>query len=185
MELIRADSASTMIIQNATENDVEAIAALHAESWRWNYRNYLSEEYLEKDVYRGRLVAWQERFSKHSQKPMFVLVAKEESALTGFVCVFPNEDATFGSFVDNLHVVPSMTSQGIGRMLLSDAAKRLVMDGSRVGLYLWVIEQNQRARRFYERAGARVVGSTLNTMPDNRQVLALRCYWASPKVLVL
>jgi ribosomal protein S18 acetylase RimI-like enzyme len=185
MEPITADSAPTMIVRNATENDVAAIAALHAESWRSNYRNVLSDGYLEKDVYRERLVVWQERFSKPSQKPMFVLVAEAESVLTGFVCVFPNEDAIFGSFLDNLHVVPSMTSHGIGRRLLLDAAKRLVMDGSRVGLYLWVIEQNQRALRFYERAGARVVGSRLNTMPDNRQLLALRCYWASPKILVL
>jgi len=174
-----------MIIRNATEKDVAAIAALHAESWRSNYRNSLSDEYLENLVDRDRLVIWQERFSKRSQKPMFVLVAEANSMLTAFVCVFPDEDAVFGSFLDNLHVVPSMTCQGIGRKLLSDAAQRLVADGSRAGLYLWVIEQNQRALRFYQRAGAQVVGSRVNSMPDNRRLRALRCYWSAPKTLLL
>ena len=175
----------TMIIRNGTEKDVAAIATLHAESWRSNYRNTLSDEYLEKHVYRERLLVWQERFSKPAQKPMFVLVAEANSMLTGFVCVFPDEDAVFGSFLDNLHVVPSMTCQEIGRKLLSDAAQRLVEDGSRAGLYLWVVEQNQKALRFYEKAGAQVVGSRVNSMPDSRQVRALRCYWSAPKMLVL
>jgi ribosomal protein S18 acetylase RimI-like enzyme len=176
--------ASTMVIRDATRKDAPAIAALQAESWQSAYRNVLAHDYLEKDVHSERLVIWQERFSHVSHKAMFAIVAEANSQLTGFVCVFPNEDAVFGSFLDNLHVVPSLTGQGIGRKLLSEAAKRLVAMGSPVGLYLWVIEQNQRALRFYERAGAQVVGSKLNTLPDNRQVLALRCYWTSPKTLV-
>jgi len=78
-----------------------------------------------------------------------------------------------------------MTCQEIGRKLLSDAAQRLVEDGSRAGLYLWVVEQNQKALRFYEKAGAQVVGSRVNSMPDSRQVRTLRCYWSAPKMLVL
>ena len=112
------------------------------------------------------------------------MVAEMTSGLAGFVCVFPEEDATFGSFLDNLHVAPGLTGQGIGRKLLAESAGRLVTGGSRVGLYLWVMEQNYGARRFYERAGAEVVGSTLNTMPDHQQVVALRCYWPEPRTLL-
>jgi ribosomal protein S18 acetylase RimI-like enzyme len=174
----------SVVIRDATEIDAAAIAALHAESWRSAYRGVLSEEYLEKEVHRDRLAVWQERFSMNPHKLMFVMAAELESVLTGFVCVFPEEDAVFGSFLDNLHVTPKYTGQGIGRRLLSESAKRLVTRGSSVGLYLWVIEQNYRARQFYEKAGAEVVGSAVNTMPDNRRVVALRCYWPDPKVLV-
>jgi ribosomal protein S18 acetylase RimI-like enzyme len=174
-----------MIIRDATVKDVAAIAALHAESWRSGYRTILSDDYLEKEVYRERLALWQERFSRTPRKAMFVMVAEANSTLVGFVCVFPDEDSVFGSFLDNLPVAPTMTGQGIGRKLLSEAATRLATNGSCSGLYLWVIEQNERARRFYERAGARGVGSRVNTMPDNRHVLALRCYWQSLETLVL
>jgi len=179
------DPKSKIIIRDSTDEDVPLVATLHANSWRSGYRNLLSERYLEKEIYRERLTVWQQRFSKASQKPMFVLVAEANSMLVGFVCVFPDEDAVFGSLLDNLHVLPALTGRGIGRMLLSDAAKRLVTNGSFGGLYLWVIQQNERARRFYENAGARVVGLRVNTMPDNTEVVALRCYWSSPETLVL
>jgi len=174
-----------IIIRDARDGDVAPIAALHAESWRSGYRDILSDEYLETNVHQERLAAWQSRFSEAFQKKMFVLVSQANATLAGFVCVFPDEDAVFGSYLDNLHVLPAMTGQGIGRKLLSEAAKRLVATGSRVGLYLWVIEQNQRALQFYERAGAQVVGSRVNTMPDGRRVPALRCFWHRPQMLVL
>jgi ribosomal protein S18 acetylase RimI-like enzyme len=175
--------STALRIRDATEADVAAIARLHAESWRSAYRGVLLDDYLQNDVHRDRLAVWQQRFSKTSQRPMFVMVAEMTSVPAGFVCVFPDEDAIFGSFLDNLHVSPGLTGQGIGRRLLSESANRLVTSGSSVGLYLWVIEQNFRARRFYARAGAEFVGSAVNTMPDGQRVTALRCFWPDLKIL--
>ena len=174
-----------MMIRDAIHTDVTAIANLHAESWRSSYRGILTKDYLENDVVRDRLGVWQKRYSGAAQKPMFTLVAESGSELSGFACVFPEEDAEYGSFLDNLHVSPGLTGRGIGRRLLSEAARRLVANGSHAGLYLWVIEQNQRARKFYERAGAEVVGSASNSMPDGQKVVAIRCYWNDPTTLVL
>src|SRR6202142_4528508 len=168
----------SMLIRDALETDAPAIAKLHAESWRSAYRGVLSEEYLRNDVHRERLAVWQSRFSQDVQRSMFAIVAEMTSGLAGFVCVFPQKDATFGSFLDNLHVAPQLTGQGIGRKLLSESARRLANLPSPAGLYLWVIEQNYRARRFYEKAGAQIVGSALITMPDERSVAAFRCYWS-------
>jgi len=172
-----------MMIRDATANDISGIANLHAESWRSSYRGILSDNYLENHVFGDRLAVWKGRYSEASNKPMIVLVAEINSELTGFACVYPDEDVVFGSFLDNLHVAPPLTGHGIGRRLLSEAASRLIASGSRAGLYLWVIEQNHRALQFYERAGAAVVGSCANVMPDGRQVVALRCYWKNPATL--
>jgi GNAT superfamily N-acetyltransferase len=116
---------------------------------------------------------------------MFVLVAQLDVRLAVFICVFLSEDTVFGSLLDNLHVAPDLTGQGVGRQLLSEAAMRLLEAGSRVGLYLWVFEQNRRARRFYERAGAIAVGSAENPMPDGNRVLSVCYYWPDPATLVL
>jgi ribosomal protein S18 acetylase RimI-like enzyme len=174
-----------MIIRDATKNDVTGVASLHAESWRSSYRGILSDDYLENHVHRDRLGLWQERFSGMSRRAMFVIVADMSPGLGGFACAFPDQDVVFGSFLDNLHVAPQLTGQGIGRHLLAETARRLHANGSRAGLYLWVIEQNRRARQFYERAGAVVVGSETNSMPDGQCVVALRCYWADPTILQL
>jgi ribosomal protein S18 acetylase RimI-like enzyme len=174
-----------MVIRDATQSDVTAIAHLHAESWRSAYRGILSDDYLEKHAHGDRLAAWQERFSAVAPNPMFVLVADAGTQLAGFACVFPNEDAVFGSFLDNLHVAPQLTGQGIGRQLLSEAAARLLRSGSRTGLYLWVLEQNHRARRFYEKAGGIFEGSVVSSMPDGQRVVALRFHWSNPSRLLL
>ncbi len=116
---------------------------------------------------------------------MLVLVAEAPAGLAGFACVFPDRDPVFGSFLDNLHVASELTGQGIGRHLLSEISRRLQGYGSRSGIYLWVLEQNPRARKFYERAGGVVVGSEARPMPDGQSILSFRCYWPDPKVLLL
>jgi len=174
-----------MIFRDATRKDVSAIAELHAESWRSAYRGILSDDYLENRVHVERLSTWRVRFSEKTMKPMFVIVAEAEHGLAGFICVFPEESAVWGSFLDNLHVAPQFIGQGIGRQLVSEGARTLVSCGSRGGLYFWVLEQNKKARRFYERAGAVTVGSAENPMPDGRSVLALRCHWPDLSRLVL
>lgn len=174
-----------MIIRDAKQGDIAAIANLHAESWRQAYRGVLSDGYLDKSIYQERLATWERRFSGQPPKSMFVMVADVDGQLMGFICVFPDENRIWGSFLDNLHVSPHLTGQGIGRQLLSEAARRLLAIGSRTGLYLWVIEQNHRARQFYQRAGAVEVGSAENLMPDGKCVLAVRCFWAKPTILIL
>jgi GNAT superfamily N-acetyltransferase len=53
-----------------------------------------------------------------------------------------------------LYVAPSHWGRGYGYALLRDAEEALATTGRR-DLALWVLEGNDRARRFYERAGWR------------------------------
>jgi ribosomal protein S18 acetylase RimI-like enzyme len=182
---LRAGLECRMVIRDAANSDVLGIAHLHVESWRSAYRGILSDDYLENHAHRDRLAVWQERLSAMAPNPMFVMVAEAGTQLAGFACVFPDEDAVFGSFLDNLHVAPQLTGRGIGRQLLSAAAARLLTSGSRAGLYLWVLEQNHRARRFYKKAGGKFAGSVVSSMPDGQRVVALRFQWPDASRLVL
>lgn len=174
-----------MTFRDATASDAEAIAHLHAESWRSAYRGILSSDFLENRVHQERREAWKARFSEAERRPVFVLLAENAAQLAGFACVFPDEDPLWGSYLDNLHVAPGLTGHGIGRDLLSEVARRLRQEGFTGGLYLWIIEQNYRARRFYEELGGAIVGSQIHTMADGREVLALRCHWFDPQALLL
>ena len=111
-------------IREATAADAEAIARLHAESWQSAYRGILSDDYLENHALRERMAAWRECFSKNCERPKFVLIAELDDEMVGFVCVLTEEDPVYGSLLDNLHVAPRLTGQGIGKKLLSAAAKR-------------------------------------------------------------
>jgi GNAT superfamily N-acetyltransferase len=130
-------------------------------------------------------VLWPARFSEQANKPFFVILAETGGHLAGFACVFPNEDPIFGSFLDNLHVAPERTGQGIGRLLLNEVGRRLIADVTRGGLYLWVIQENTRARRFYSKAGAVEVETVMMPMPDGGRITGGRCYWPYPTRLLL
>lgn len=172
------------VIREADQRDAPVIAKLHADSWRSAYRGILTDAFLDGRADEDRLCVWTERFSQPSGKPMFVLVAEEGNHLVGFICAFPAADETFGSLVDNLHVVPDLTGRGIGRGLLSDAAKHLISDGYSCGVFLWVLEKNERAWRFYERAQGIHTDSAVHTMADGQKILARRYHWSSPSSLL-
>lgn len=165
--------------------DADAIAKLHAESWSSAYRGILSDDYLASRVHAERVALWHDRFAGSAAKPMFVILAETRDVLEGFACIFPHDDPIFGSFLDNLHVAPSRTGQGIGKLLLSEAARRLLNSGEAGGLYLWVMEQNKRARQFYARAGAAEVDTKILPMPDGGRHPEVRCYWPDPARLLL
>ena len=60
-----------------------------------------------------------------------------------------------GDFLSHLYIAPDAQGQGVGAALL-DRAKELRPDGLR----LWVFQKNERARRFYERHGFRLLEET-------------------------
>jgi len=171
-------------LRDGTGHDAAAIARLHAESWRSAYRGMLSDEYLDNRVHLERAALWQQRFAEQLEKPFFVILAETEADLVGFACAFPDEHPTYGAYLDNLHVVPQLTGQGIGRRLLTAVAERLLADGRRSGLYLWVIEQNFRARRFYSKAGGSEVECDTLSTPDGSRVTEMRCYWPDLALLL-
>ena len=172
-------------LREATDHDSAAIARLHAESWRSAYRGLLSDDYLDHRVHAERATLWQTRFSEKDSKPFFVILAETGAQLAGFACVFPQDHPTFGSFLDNLHVAPQSTRQGIGRQLLVGVARRLIAQKTPGGLYLWVIEKNRRARRFYSKAGAIEVECVELPMPDGGRLREVRCHWPNPAKLLL
>jgi GNAT superfamily N-acetyltransferase len=168
---------TNVTLREATQLDVAAIAHLHAESWCSAYRGILSDDYLDNRAHSERATLWQGRFSEIASKPFFAILAEAGAQLAGFACVFPREHPTFGSFLDNLHVVPQSIGQGIGRQLLSEVGRRLMAEKIPGGLYLWVIEKNNRARRFYGKAGAIEVERVELPMPDGSRLAEMRCYW--------
>jgi GNAT superfamily N-acetyltransferase len=172
-------------LRDATEHDAAAIARLHADSWCSAYRGILSDDYLDHRAHTERAALWKTRFAQRASSPFFAILAEAGAQLTGFACVFPHDHPPFGSFLDNLHVAPQSTRQGIGRQLLDAVARRLIAERASNGLYLWVIAKNSRARQFYSKAGAAEVERAELPMPDGSRLTEVRCYWPDPGRLLL
>ena len=86
-----------------------------------------------------------------------LLVAEAGPGLAGYVTLHLNYETTFtspGAYVGDLYVVPALRRQGIGRALLS-AAARLVRAGGGDHLWWTALPGNTGGHAFYRRLGAK------------------------------
>jgi GNAT superfamily N-acetyltransferase len=178
---------ANLTIRRGGAADAEAVAGLHADSWRRHYRGAYADAYLDGDIETERRSVWTQRLSGRDGSTV-TLLAEDEGAFVGFVHVVFDEDPQWGSLVDNLHVVWTRKRNGIGSQLLAAAGAAVLEHGG--SLYLWVLEQNTAGQAFYSARGGRCVDSRLVPPPGGREdrlngsPVGLRFVWPNPAVLL-
>jgi ribosomal protein S18 acetylase RimI-like enzyme len=171
----------------AGPSDAEAIAALHADSWRRHYRGAYSDAFLDGDVTADRLAVWTERLRELDSRRL-TIIGEDSGAVIAFAHTAFDDDPTWGALLDNLHVAHGQKRRGVGSQLLALTAHAVIGRGT--GLYLWVLEQNVDARAFYEAIGARLVDRALASPPGgmpsrlNGSPVKLRYAWTDPSALL-
>lgn len=168
--------------REATSEDCDAIARLHARSWQQHYRGILYDTYLNQEVEEDRRIVWQERF-QHPQPTQHIIVATEDETISGFACTFAEHNPRWGALLDNLHVIPAWQGRGVGRALMQASARWVQQQGNE-GLYLWVYEENTAARAFYERVGGTRQEKTTVENPGGGQASVFRYVWPDVDLLV-
>jgi ribosomal protein S18 acetylase RimI-like enzyme len=167
----------------ATPDDIEAIAALHADSWRRHYRGAFSDSFLDGDVEADRLAVWAARLG-HPRPDHRTIVADRGGRVVGFSHIALDDDPTWGALVDNLHVTYGLKGQGVGTRLMAESAAVVVEHTPTSGLYLWVLEQNRAAQAFYQALGGTCAGSEPDEAPGGGTVIGLRYVWPDPSTLL-
>ena len=172
-----------MRLRAATDADVAAITAVHIANWRSAYRGLLSDAYLDDDIVAERGAVWEERFAQPAPN-QFTIVAEVDGEFAGFAHSYADEDAEWGTLLDNLHVVHARQGAGLGRALMVETARWVRANARQPRLHLWVLEANTAARGFYERLGGRTVGSDVWEPPGGGAVADLRIAWTELDVLI-
>lgn len=168
-------------LRTADANDAEGVALLHADSWRRHYRGAYADTFLDGDVAADRRAEWLARL--HAPAAAETILAEHGDRLVGFIHVIFDADPRWGNFIDNLHVADHQRGTGVGTRLLAAAARAVVDHAASRAMYLWVLEQNVAAQRFYLSRGATSVDSAPIPPPGgdpgrlNGTVLGLRMTW--------
>jgi len=167
----------------AIQSDAQAIASLHAASWRIAYRGLLSDEYLDGNVVSERTAMWEESFRTPSNN-QYVVVAEVGPQIVGFACAYGDDDPHWGTLLDNLHVDDKQKRQRVGARLMAHVAAWCSSAYPNNGLYLWVLKPNVSARRFYEHLNGVNVGEDVWFPPGGGEIPKLRYAWRHLDVLL-
>ncbi|MCP4470917.1 MAG: GNAT family N-acetyltransferase [Gammaproteobacteria bacterium] len=138
-------------VRDAEPEDTDAIAALHATSWRKFYKGILPESYLAAEIETERYQFWYRKLADLPGDEL-VLTARSGGALTGFIWVTRTGEPGYDAVIQALHVNPGRRGSGIGKRLLAGAVRRLLAVGAR-SVCLRVFDANKQAIGFYTRLG--------------------------------
>jgi ribosomal protein S18 acetylase RimI-like enzyme len=161
----------------ADRSDADAIALLHTRSWRENYRGSFSDAFLDGELPEERIRVWHARLADPPAN-QFVQLAFDAEDLVGFVCAYGAVDSHWGSFIDNLHVARAARLRGVATSLLRQAGAWLESRYPDRGVYLFVLEVNKPARRFYERLGGHDCGVSTMETHGGAVVQSCRYVWS-------
>jgi GNAT superfamily N-acetyltransferase len=161
-------------VRQPEPGDASAVARAHIRAWKVGYRDLLPSEFLAGLNEAAGAARWEQRLSEtttgNGEPGVEFLVAEwrvnadQPFDLAGIATigpVRPSPRETFsstgtGGTADGelwmINVRPDAWSCGVGTALLTSAVDRLVERGS-TSLVLWVLRDNERARRFYEANG--------------------------------
>lgn len=157
----------SMTVREAVEADAEAIGRVHVRSWQVAYRGIVSDEYLDNLNVDERIDEW--RRILRGEVPVGNLpfphnaVVEVDGEVVGFLnagAFRQEEGATPEPGMDGcepgelwaMYVDPDHWGSGAGYALMQATMSELRSKNYNPA-FLWVLTENDRARRFYERQG--------------------------------
>lgn len=149
------ESAVDIRVREALPADAEALGAVHYRAWMETYTGLIDPVYLQS------MSAEKSAAMFRKQSCREILAAEADGRVVGFcgygVARDADAPAGFGE-IRGIYVLRAYQRCGIGKSLLASAAEALRAQGFRKA-YLWVLRENDRAIRFYERNGFQFDGA--------------------------
>lgn len=139
-------------IRYANINDAKILGKIHAKSWQVAYKGIVPEEILANITPERRQKYFEKALTEGWEED--ALIYKDNDA-AGLICIGKcrDEDKSqeYGE-VWGIYLSPEYWNEGLGRELMNWGLNELKVRGFKK-VTLWVLEENQRARRFYELMG--------------------------------
>lgn len=129
------------------EDDRNALSRIYEESWRFAYNGIIPQDYLD-GIPKGQWAA-------SADKPnISTLIVTENGGMIGTSSFCPSrfEDMEGWGEVVSIYLLPDFMGKGYGKRLFEEVLRELEEMGFR-DIFLWVLEENTKAREFYERQG--------------------------------
>jgi RimJ/RimL family protein N-acetyltransferase len=147
-------------VRRATPADARDIALVHVCTWQAAYRHVFPAEVLDALSVDAREGEWREILER---SPGPVWVAEDDSRIVGFAGAGASRIEEDVAELYAIYVLPSAWGSGAGHELMHAVLDWFIAEEYTTAM-LWVLDDNPRARRFYEREGWRRDGDRVETV---------------------
>ena len=153
---VRYAGSDVVIRPVRADDDREEISNIFEQSWKMAYEGIVPEEYMS-SIPAGE---WAGNIDDPDWKH---IVCELDGKLIGTasVCRSRFEEYPDAGEIVSIYMLPEYTGKGYGKLLLNEASKVLKYYGFNE-IFLWVLEDNKNARRFYESQGFSLADGTLD-----------------------
>ena len=153
------------IVDACREQHFQDMSLLHALGWRAAYRDSIPASYLAREITDGRWVlVFRQNYKEgiyhglllyDMEQPLCCATygpARVDQAAGDTICNFSSPDLSHWGELVSLYVHPDYWGQGYGSALMEEVLNRMKTAGY-PGCFLYVLRENNRARRFYVKHG--------------------------------
>ena len=127
------------------DDDYSEISNVYESSWKYTYKGIIPQEYFD-SIPKGR---WANNITKSG---IYSLVMTENGYIIGTASFCRSRWEQYSDFgeIVSIYFLPEYIGKGYGKRLLKRCIEELYQLGF-TGILLWVLEDNIRARSFYEK----------------------------------
>lgn len=128
-------------------DDRMMISNVYEESWKFAYKNIIPQDYLD-SIPKGN---WVSGLDNHDRK---TLVCIDNGKIIGTSSFCKSRFVQFQDWgeIISIYLLPDYVGKGYGKILMEATLSELKKQGYK-NVFLWVLEENNRARAFYEQYG--------------------------------
>ena len=126
-------------------DDLNEISRIYEESWKYAYKGIIPQTFLD-SIPQGKWAKTVQKFN--------TLVMSENDKAVGTSSFCPSRWEKFSGYgeIVSIYLLPEYIGKGYGSELLEKVIAELRRQGFEKNL-LWVLEENNSARHFYEKHG--------------------------------
>lgn len=162
-----------MQIRQAWPDDASAVASVYVRSWQRAFAGLVPQHYLDAMDPSREESGWKTRIAGTGWPSSGVLVAETEPGIVGFSSFGPSQENLATVEIGTLYALPEVWGTGVGKQLML-ATMTTLGRADYAQATLWVLEDNERARRFYEAAGWRADGAAVEDTTGGASLNKLR-----------
>lgn len=156
-------------IRYAKVEDAKILGEIHSQSWKVAYKDIILDEILNNITAEKREGYFERALSKQWEEDALIFI---EDKAVGLICIGKcrdeDIDSSYGE-IWGIYLLPEFWNKGIGYELIKWGMKEL-KDRNYKRITIWVLEENLKARRFYEQVGFKhdgtikeiIIGESLN-----------------------